>query len=76
MAKFSEHEWTKEMFDEWRLFFKDFTDALTPPDSYSVMDNPNPMRSGFPRSDLSEEYLSDSDSALPNFNRRLEDESD
>lgn len=65
------------MFDEWRLFFKDFTDALTPPEPYSVMDNPNPIRSGFARSDLSEEYLSDSDSALPDFQRRLvEDESD
>lgn len=65
------------MFDEWRLFFKDFTDALTPPEPYSVMDNPNPIRPGYSRSDPSDEYLSDSDSALPSFNRRLaEDESD
>lgn len=72
LAKFSDQEWTKDMFDEWQVFFKDFTDALTPPDAYSLPDNSLPIRSRLPILEAVDDYESDSDTSLL-WARTLED---
>ena len=60
------------MFDEWQVFFKDFTDALTPPDAYSLPDNSLPIRSRLPILEAVDDYASDSDTSLL-WARTLED---
>lgn len=63
LARFSDHEWTGEMFEEWYGFLREFTDALAlTNDSYPLNEVRSPLvyQSSQPTPVLSE-YTSESD---------------
>ena len=80
LAKFSDHEWTAEMFEEWYGFFREFANSLTlPSENYQMSDPRSPLIYNYSQKGigLGDEFESseDSDYLVMNMNHH-EDEFD